>query len=73
MLETISINLKPKIHMAGPGYEVSLRDDLWQQLLGKGKISGDERWLVGENTKEEVVIVYFDKEGKRRTEQEEIK
>lgn len=59
-LETISISLRPKVHMIGPGYEVSLRDDLWQQLLGKGKICGDERWLVGENAKQEVVIAHFE-------------
>jgi hypothetical protein len=46
--------------MTGPGYQVSLRDDLWQQLLGKGRICGDERWLIGENTHEEIVILYFD-------------
>ncbi|KAN0122516.1 hypothetical protein V8E51_000842 [Hyaloscypha variabilis] len=61
MLETISINLKPRVHMTGPGYEISLRDDLWQQLLAKGKICGDERWLIGENAKQEVVIVHFDR------------
>jgi hypothetical protein len=60
MLETISINLKPKVHMTGPGYEISLRDDLWQELLAKGKICGDERWLIGENTNQEVVVVHFD-------------
>ncbi len=60
MLETISINVKPKVHMIGPGYEISLRDDLWQQLLGKGKICGDERWLIGENINQEVVILHFD-------------
>jgi hypothetical protein len=26
MLETISISIKPKIHMTGPGYEISLKD-----------------------------------------------
>lgn len=62
MLETISINIKPKIKMIGPGYEISLRDDLWQQLLGKGKICGDERWLIGENPHDEVVILHFDRE-----------
>jgi hypothetical protein len=46
--------------MTGPGYQVPLRDDLWQQFLGKGKICGDERWLIGENTYEEVVVLYFD-------------
>jgi hypothetical protein len=61
MLETISINVKPKVHMTGPGYEISLRDDLWPQLLDKGKIRGDERWLVGENMNDEVVILHFDR------------
>jgi len=60
MLETISISVKPKVHMTGPGYEISLRDDLWQQLLGKGSICGDERWLIGENLDNEVVIFHFD-------------
>lgn len=62
MLETISIHLKPKIQMNGPGYEISLRDDLWPELLGKGKICGDERFLIGENTNQEIVILHFDKE-----------
>ena len=50
--------------MTGPGYEISLRDDLWQQLLGKGKICGDERWLIGENINQEVVILHFDKKAR---------
>jgi hypothetical protein len=62
MLETISIHLKPRIQMNGPGYEISLRDDLWPELLGKGKICGDERFLIGENTNHEIVILHFDKE-----------
>lgn len=65
MFETISINVKPRVQMTGPGYEISLRDDLWQQLLNKGKIVGDERWLIGENTNEEVVILHFDGKGKK--------
>ncbi|KAE8447632.1 hypothetical protein EG329_010603 [Mollisiaceae sp. DMI_Dod_QoI] len=60
MLETISINIKPRVHMSGPGYEISLRDDLWVQLMEKGKIYGDERWLVGENSEQQVVILHFD-------------
>ena len=50
--------------MTGPGYEISLRDDLWQQLLVKGKICGDERWLIGENSQQEIVIVHFDRRRK---------
>ena len=46
---------------AGPGHETSLKDDLWAQLLGKGMICGDERWLIGENMNQEVVILHFDK------------
>ncbi|KAH8815125.1 hypothetical protein F5884DRAFT_746687 [Xylogone sp. PMI_703] len=59
LLETISINIKPHVRMSGPGYDVSLKDDLWQQLLAKGKICGDERWLIGENFNNEVQILYF--------------
>jgi hypothetical protein len=61
MLETISINVKPKVKMTVPGFEISLMDDLWSQLLGKGKICGDERWLIGENLNQEVVILRFDR------------
>ncbi|CZR50507.1 related to F-box domain protein [Phialocephala subalpina] len=62
MLETISINVKPRVRMSGPGYEISLRDDLWVQLMAKGKICGDERWLIGENSEQEVVILHFDED-----------
>jgi len=69
MLESISISLKPEAHRTEPGYEISLRDDLWQQLLEKGKICGDERWLIGENSNQEVVIAYFDRERKMRAQE----
>lgn len=61
MLETISISVKPKIHLLSPNYETS-KDDLWSQLLGVGKICGDERWLIGENLEQEIVILHFDKD-----------
>jgi hypothetical protein len=67
MLETISVHIKPKIKMNGPGYEISLRDDLWSQLLGKGKICGDERFLLGENMHQEIVILHFDRETRLNT------
>jgi hypothetical protein len=62
MLETISINVRPRVQMTGPGYEISLKDDLWIQLMGKGKICGNERWLIGENSQQEVVILHFDED-----------
>jgi hypothetical protein len=61
MLETISIHLRPKVHVNGVGHETSLKDDLWSELLGKGKLVGDERFLIGENNNQEVVILHFDK------------
>ena len=60
MLGTMSFSVTPTVHITGPGYEAFLRDDLWQQVLGRGKIFGDERWLVGENMNQEVVILHFD-------------
>jgi hypothetical protein len=44
MLESISISLRPEVHRTEPGYDISLRDDLSQQLLANGNICGDERW-----------------------------
>ena len=66
LLETISINVKSKIDMVGPGYEAALMDDMWPQLLNKGKICGDERWLIGENSSQEVVVLRFDEEPLKR-------
>lgn len=48
--------------MRGLGYEASLKDDMWHQLLAKGQIFGDERWLIGENTNGKIVVLHFDKE-----------
>ncbi|PBP22405.1 F-box domain-containing protein [Diplocarpon rosae] len=59
MLEKLSINVEPKV-MAGSEDGISLIDHLWQQLLNKGRICGDERWLIGENNKQEVVVMHFD-------------
>ncbi|KAL3417800.1 F-box domain-containing protein [Phlyctema vagabunda] len=61
MLETISINVKPRIDVSQPGFAVSLHDHMWQQMLGKGSIQGDERWLIGENHNDEIVILHFDR------------
>ncbi|KAI0404495.1 hypothetical protein F4802DRAFT_231090 [Xylaria palmicola] len=30
-------------------HEVRFEDDMWRRLLGKGRIVGDERWVVGED------------------------
>jgi hypothetical protein len=68
MLETLSINIKPSVQMSGPEYETSLKDDLWQQLLGVGLICGDERWLIGENGNQEIAVLHFDKDKVHRRE-----
>ncbi|KAI1436606.1 hypothetical protein GGR50DRAFT_649859 [Xylaria sp. CBS 124048] len=34
-------------------------EELWDQLLGKGMIAGDERWVVGEDRKGEITVVRF--------------
>jgi hypothetical protein len=95
MLESISISVKPRVHVRGPkqvagtpasgrwvggtwlsgekagrgigdeAWVIALKDDMWQQLLGKGKICGDERWLIGENAAQEVVVLHFDWDGRQ--------
>ncbi|KAI1336427.1 hypothetical protein F5Y15DRAFT_207149 [Xylariaceae sp. FL0016] len=39
--------------------EVRFADEMWTQLMGKGKIAGDERWVVGEDEAGKVTVVRF--------------
>jgi hypothetical protein len=49
-----------KRRLQGPdGEEVQFEDHLWGELLGKGVIVGDERWLVGEDEAGDVTILMF--------------
>ncbi|TRX98160.1 hypothetical protein FHL15_000805 [Xylaria flabelliformis] len=62
VVETLSSFVFPKISLrAEPdeAHEVHFADDMWKQLLGKGKIMGDERWVVGEDGSGSITIVYF--------------
>lgn len=43
----------------GAQEEVQFADDMWERLLGKGCISGDERWLIGEDGKGTLSVVRF--------------
>ena len=44
----------------GPdGVEVQFADGIWTELLGKGYMCGDERWLIGEDTHSHITIVHF--------------
>ena len=44
---------------AAPGREALFGDGMWERLLGKGYIGGDERWIVGEDNHGRVTIVRF--------------
>lgn len=39
--------------------EVQFADEMWDRLLGKGYICGDERWLIGEDRNGSITIVRF--------------
>jgi hypothetical protein len=56
------ISRTPSIDVIGPGFRIPLRNMWWPKLLlGKGKIFGEERWLIGEScSKDELVILHFD-------------
>lgn len=43
----------------GGGGEVQFPDEMWDELLGRGYICGDERWLVGEDRQGRVTVVRF--------------
>ncbi|KAI1104193.1 hypothetical protein F4804DRAFT_205136 [Jackrogersella minutella] len=70
MMEALSSFVLPKISVQEERHssseededevsEVRFADEMWWELLGKGKIAGDERWIVGEDYDGKVTIVRF--------------
>lgn len=39
--------------------EVHFPDDIWSELMAKGHIAGDERWIVGEDDEGRITVVRF--------------
>ncbi len=39
--------------------EAQFPDELWSELLAKGQIAGDERWVVGEDASQSLTVVRF--------------
>ncbi len=39
--------------------EVYLPDEMWAELVAKGHIAGDERWVIGEDEKGRVTVLRF--------------
>ncbi|KAK6958057.1 hypothetical protein Daesc_000850 [Daldinia eschscholtzii] len=42
-----------------PVAEVRFADEMWWELMGRGKIAGDDRWVVGEDRDRRVTVVRF--------------
>ena len=73
MLETLSVLVRPKLRVAGVGWgggvdeagdgphgdEVQFGDAWWEELLGKGYLVGDERWVVGEDQEGDITVIKF--------------
>ncbi|KAI1387096.1 uncharacterized protein F4822DRAFT_412074 [Hypoxylon trugodes] len=67
MMEALSSFVLPKISVQEQSEddgeeelsEVRFTDEMWWELLGKGKIAGDERWVIGEDGGGKVTIVRF--------------
>jgi hypothetical protein len=72
MVEALSVFILPRISVqaattedadghdgSGDGDEVRFTDDMWGELMGKGRICGDERWLVGEDMEGKITVVRF--------------
>ncbi|KAI0489549.1 hypothetical protein F4859DRAFT_155668 [Xylaria cf. heliscus] len=62
VIEALSSFVLPKISLradSDEGHEVRFADGMWKQLLGKGKIMGDERWVVGEDSNGSITVAYF--------------
>lgn len=43
----------------GGDEEVQFPDEMWDEVVGKGFICGDERWLIGEDKRGRITIVRF--------------
>jgi hypothetical protein len=53
------INIRPDFETDRPGFQKRLRGEIWPELLGNGKLSGDERWIIGENLNQELIVYLF--------------
>ena len=71
MMEALSSFVQPRISVKNGGGaggdgaakkkedEARFPDELWGELMGKGFIAGDERWIVGEDKLGRVTVVRF--------------
>lgn len=65
MMEALSVFVLPRISIkeedenGDEGHEIRFTDDMWGELMGKGRICGDERFVVGEDMEGLVTIVRF--------------
>lgn len=65
MMEALSVFVLPRISVkedaedGDEGGEVRFADDMWGELMGKGRICGDERFVVGEDMEGRVTVVRF--------------
>ncbi|RYP64680.1 hypothetical protein DL770_009147 [Monosporascus sp. CRB-9-2] len=69
MMEALSAFVLPKISVESgedeegeekeEPPEVRFPDEMWAELMGKGRICGDERWVVGEDREGKVTVVRF--------------
>lgn len=72
LLETLSVHVRPRMRVAGAhwgagkakfegpaGREAQFGDDWWGEMLGKGFMCGNERWIVGEDQRGDVTVMIF--------------
>jgi hypothetical protein len=65
MVEALSVFVLPRISVqkededGHEDSEVRFADHMWGELMGKGRICGDERFVVGENMEGKLTIVRF--------------
>ncbi|KAK8137688.1 F-box domain protein [Apiospora sp. TS-2023a] len=64
MVEALSVFVMPRISVEDEDAdeenpEARFADEMWTELMGKGRIYGDERWVVGEDAEGRITIVRF--------------
>lgn len=65
MVEALSVFVLPRISVmqedddGHESSEVRFGDEMWGELMGKGRICGDERFIVGEDMEGRVTVIWF--------------
>ncbi|KAI9811375.1 MAG: hypothetical protein M1827_005535 [Pycnora praestabilis] len=54
-------SIRPTLEISGLGWTSEIGGELTEQVGKRGKIFADERWVIGENDQQQIVVLHFDR------------